>query len=134
LYSSSSLVLFPLHQHHLAHASEDNIGVSSTRCAGVTWLWSSGRSRRGLILANAVLWQHYQISKPVIGQMSVEVSRLLIPDVSTARLSWFYFGDDPPGDEERVRIPPAPSVKCSAGSGISGSRVAGQPGDGHDAA
>jgi len=42
-------------------------------------------------------------------------------------LSWFYW-DDPPGDVELVRIPSAPSVECSAGSGISGSPVARGPG------
>jgi hypothetical protein len=36
--------------------------------------------------------------------------------------------DAPPGDVELVRIPPAPSVVCSAGSGISGFPVARRPG------
>src|SRR5882724_5892076 len=64
-------------------------------------------------------WAH--IGNPVCSESSADFGR------QRGLLSWVYW-DDPPGDVELVRIPSAPSVECSAGSGISGSPVARGPG------
>jgi hypothetical protein len=56
----------------------------------------------------------------------------MTPDVSAALRPWFYW-DDPLGDVELVRIPPAPSIECKSGSGISGSLCLAGRDDGQDA-
>jgi hypothetical protein len=51
-------------------------GVSRTQNAAVTELGAGGPSRRGFTLANRVAWQQSRLIEPLIGWMSVKVTRV----------------------------------------------------------